>query len=72
MGIASAARGAYEPPNPGYNPPVGYYNSATGTGTTLRTTLHNIITADFNSISYGDARYALAITDQDPNNPRNI
>jgi endonuclease I len=72
LGIGSAARGAYEPPNPAYNPPVGYYNGATGTGTTLRTTLHNIITAGFNSISYGDARFALAITDQDPNNPSNI
>jgi endonuclease I len=71
-GIAQAVRGAYEPPNPAYASPVGYYNGATGTGTTLRTNLHNIITSGFNSISYGDARYALAITDQDPNNSSDI
>ena len=71
MGLV--ARGAYQPPNPAYDPPVGYYNGATGTGTTLRLNLHNIITTGFNfNISYGDARYALAITDQDPNNSSNI
>ncbi len=72
LGIGSAARGAYEPPNPAYAPPVGYYNGATGTGTTLRTILHNIISANYHGISYGDARFALAITDQDPNNSSNI
>src|SRR5437660_80433 len=66
------ARGAYEPPNPAYDPPVGYYTGAAGTGTTLRTNVHNIISANYHGVSYGDARYALAITDQDPNNPNDI
>jgi endonuclease I len=70
--IPSAIWGAYEPPNAAYAPPVGYYNAATGTGTTLRLNLHNIISTNYHGISYGDARYALAITDQDPNSPNNI
>jgi endonuclease I len=71
--MLSVARGAYEPPDPAYGPPVGYYNGATGTGTTLRTNLHNIISpVNFHGVSYGDARFALAITDQDPNNSSNI
>lgn len=69
---ATRVRGGYEPPNPAYEPPVGYYSAATGTGSTLRMNLHNVISADYHGISYGDARYALAITDQDPNNPNNI
>ncbi len=69
---AVAARAGYEPPNPAYAPPASYYNGATGTGTTLHTNLHTIISANYHGISYGDARYALAITDQDPNNSSNI
>ncbi len=68
----SVARGDYQPPDPAYAPPVGYYNGAVGTGTTLRTNLHNIISTGYHGISYGDARFALAITDQDPNNSSNI
>ena len=49
-----------------YDPPAGYYSSATGTGTTLKSQLHNII--DNHTIrSYGDARFSLQITDEDPN-----
>ena len=39
----SVARGDYQPPDPAYAPPDGYYNGTTGTGPTLRTNLHNII-----------------------------
>ncbi|MGI9427480.1 MAG: endonuclease [Bythopirellula sp.] len=48
-----------------YDPPPTYYNSATGTGTTLKSQLHNII--DNHTVrSYGDARLSLQVTDQDP------
>jgi endonuclease I len=62
----------YEPPNPAYAPPTPYYNGATGTGTTLKNNLKIIITAGFTGVSYGDARYAFAYLDQDPNNLNNI
>jgi len=54
-----------------YDPPAGYYNSATGTGTVLEAQLHNIID-DHVVRSYDDARFAIALLDQDPNNPDNI
>jgi len=54
-----------------YEPPPAYYNSATGTGVTLESQLHDII--DNHVVrSYDDARFALALLDQDPNNPDNI
>lgn len=80
--VASSVRAAYEVPNPAYAPPTTYYSTATGTGLTLRTNLHNIISANFTMRSYGDSRYAMATKDvngtfkvsidQDPNNPNNI
>jgi len=54
-----------------YDPPAGYYSTATGTGVTLETNLHNII--DNHVIrSYGDARFALPSLDPDDNVPGNI
>lgn len=54
-----------------YDAPAGYYSTATGTGTTLKSQLHNII--DGHTIrSYGDARTILQDTDADPNNPGRI
>ena len=51
-----------------FDPPINYYNSATGTGSTLQSQLHNII--DNHTIrSYGDARFLLQITDADPDQP---
>ncbi|MEM8946824.1 MAG: endonuclease [Planctomycetota bacterium] len=51
-----------------YDPPANYYNSATGTGSTLKSQLHNII--DAHTVrSYNAARSLLQITDQDPNDP---
>ena len=46
---ARAADG-YEVPNTAYDAPAGYYNTATGTGTTFRTNLHNIITSGYHRL----------------------
>lgn len=54
-----------------YDPPVGYYNTATGTGATLKSQLHNIID-DHTVLSYNNARESLQVTDVDPNDPDNI
>jgi endonuclease I len=54
------------------DPPVGYYNSITGTdGATLSTQLGSLLN---NAItrSYGDARDWLQDIEEDPNNPNNI
>ena len=51
-----------------YDPPVNYYNSATGTGNTLKNQLHNIIDGH-TTRSYSAARTILKDTDADPNNP---
>lgn len=49
-----------------YDAPAGYYSTATGTGATLESQLHNII--DGHTVfSYGDARSILQVTDVDPN-----
>ncbi len=69
---AAIARADYEVPNPAYDPPAGYYSSATGTGTTLRSNLHTIISTGFNTSSYGDSRTILPILWQDPNNSNNM
>ena len=54
-----------------YDPPANYYNSATGTGATLKQQLHDII--DNHTVrSYGDARTFLQDTDQDPNDPNRM
>src|ERR1700761_9361485 len=62
---------AYEAPNPAYNAPANYYSAATGTGATLRLSLHNIVSV-MTPISYGDVRYAFPTTDADPNTAGNI
>lgn len=54
-----------------YEPPAGYYSSATGTGVTLQNNLHNIIDGHVVR-SYGDARFALQILDVDPNDASRI
>ncbi|MEI8195749.1 MAG: hypothetical protein WCI73_07565, partial [Phycisphaerae bacterium] len=71
--VPSIAGAAYETPDPSYAAPTGYYSAAntTGTATDLRTSLHNIISTGFGTNgfvarTYGDARFALAITDQYP------
>jgi endonuclease I len=62
---------AYQAPDPADDPPAAYYSAATGTGATLRMSLHNIISV-MTSISYGDVRYAFPTTDADPTTPGNI
>lgn len=52
---------------------TGYYEGADGlTGQTLVSFLRNVVTTGFTGVSYGDARYILDETDQDPNNPNNV
>ncbi|WP_428303655.1 endonuclease [Lacipirellula sp.] len=54
-----------------YDPPANYYATATGTGATLKSQLHDVI--DNNTvISYDGARTALQVTDRDPNNANRI
>jgi endonuclease I len=54
-----------------YDPPANYYATATGTGTTLKSQLHDIID-NHDVVSYADARFALQVTDRDPNNASRI
>jgi endonuclease I len=65
-----------------YDPPAGYYSTATGIGTTLKVQLNKIID-NFNDpelstewvqtpISYDDLRTALQISDADPNDSTKI
>jgi endonuclease I len=69
LGLVAALRSPVVAQN--YDPPPGYYASATGTGATLKSQLHNIID-DHTVVSYDDARFALQNTDKDPNNPSRI
>jgi endonuclease I len=50
-----------------YDAPASYYSAATGTGTTLKTNLYNIVRTGFVGRDYGASRYAPAILDADPN-----
>ena len=54
-----------------YDPPAGYYDSATGTSATLKNQLHDIID-NHTERSYENAKSALQILDEDPNNTSNI
>ena len=50
-----------------------YYKNAVGkTGTTLKSSLHTIISANVSKISYSAVWNALKVTDQDPNNSSNV
>jgi endonuclease I len=69
--LCAPALADYEAPNPIYDAPASYYSAATGTGTTLRTNLHNIVTV-MDGVSYGDARFILDDLDRDPNNANNV
>ena len=51
-----------------YDAPANYYNTATGTGATLKAQLNDIIDGQ-TVVSYDNARSALQVTDADPNNP---
>jgi endonuclease I len=49
-----------------YDPPAAYYNTATGTGSTLKSQLNDIIDGH-TVLSYDSARSSLQVTDADPN-----
>ncbi|MFF4588727.1 endonuclease I family protein [Streptomyces sp. NPDC001388] len=50
-----------------------YYKNAVGkTGTSLKSSLHTIISANVTKISYSAVWNALKVTDQDPNNSSNV
>lgn len=53
-------------------PPASYYDSATGTGSVLKSQLYNIMKTGQIQRSYGDFRYSAAIHDRDPSNPSHI
>ncbi|MEQ8836914.1 MAG: endonuclease, partial [Lacipirellulaceae bacterium] len=55
-----------------FDPPGNYYNSATGTGSTLKNQLRSIMSSGHIERSYGDFRFSAAITDRDPNNSSRI
>src|SRR3954447_16022302 len=55
-----------------YDPPASYYNAAVGTGTTLKSQLHTIITTGDTSRTYDQLRSDLQVTDADPNDPTKI
>ena len=46
-------------------PPAGYYNSATGTGYTLKTQLHDIITANYIDKTYSGLYITYTTSDKD-------
>jgi len=53
--------------------PEGYYDSAAGkAGTELKAALNTIVNTGLKLKTYGDARYILDESDQDPTNPGNI
>lgn len=72
------------PPPDLFGPPTNYYATATGTGAVLRGQLQAITSQRYldssqsfvgsphRILTYGDIRFANALTDQDPNNPANV
>lgn len=55
-----------------YDAPAGFYNSATGTGSTLESQLYNIMSTGHIQRNYGNFRDMAVITDADPNQSGNI
>ncbi len=53
-------------------PPAGYYDSATGTGTSLKSQLTSIMSTGHIQRTYGTFRYSAALHDADPNTPGRI
>ena len=59
--------------NAQYEPPAGYYDSAAGlTGTALRGQLRTIMSTGHVQTAYGDARYILDDSDQNPADPATL
>ncbi len=59
-------------PTDDFDPPAGYYDSATGQGSTLLTQLSSILSSGHNQQTYGDFRDNSSYYDEDPNVPGNI
>lgn len=55
-----------------YDPPASYYAGVNATGPALKAQLQAAMTAGHIQRSYGEIRYAAAITDADPERPGNI
>ena len=55
-----------------YDPPANYYDSADGTGALLKQQLDDIMTSVHSLKTYGEARYILDDTDEDPSDPNNV
>ena len=55
-----------------FDPPAGYYDTATGTGATLKAQLETIMAGGHTQKTYGDFRFTSALYDTDPNNSNNI
>ncbi len=70
IALSAAALAAQASASP-YDAPTNYYDSATGSGATLKNQLHNIID-NHTVLSYNQARSSLQVTDRDPNDADNI
>lgn len=74
--LLSQILAAPSPGNPLYEPPSNYYDTATGTGATLKSQLHDIIEGHtvftYSGNAGNDTRTILQDTDADPNNPGNV
>lgn len=55
-----------------YDAPAGFYDSATGTGSTLKSQLTSIMSSGHIQRSYGDFRFSAELSDRAPNNSNNI
>ena len=55
-----------------WDPPAGYYESATATGEVLNRQLADLMSAEHIQRRYGDFKQSAAIHDQDPDRPGNI
>jgi len=55
-----------------YDAPAGFYSSATGTGSTLKSQLQSIMSNGHLQRTYGAFRFSASVSDRDPNNPDNI
>jgi len=71
-GCAAAPVAAASAQTDPYAPPAGFYDTATGTGATLKTQLFDRMRDGHIQRTYGDFRFASALYDRDPDNPNNI
>jgi endonuclease I len=70
LGILTLATSSARGDDP-FDPPPGYYGTATGTGPTLKAQLNDIIDQN-TSVSYSNREAGIEFLDQDPNNSANV